>query len=757
MPLVEELPSHLATPLLKELRRGDLVAVISADLDRTSRFSEEWLVLTERDLQVWARNGHGSDAQRGFTIELDRIKQAANEPLVGGGTFRVQADGQTLDVLRYTHAQQNKFSRVAKFLNDRRKYREALKKGEAKGEPPVLVPDEDEQKRCPSCKLHLPKDSKVCPACLSKGKVLKRLMKYVRPHWKSVAAIWVLMLVGLGLSLIPPYLTRPLMDLVLAPQGVVLPEAERVALLGLLVLAMLAVQLAGNVIGIFRGREAVALGTRMSHEMRADLFGHLQRLSMKFFDKRQTGSLMARVTRDTQSLENVLVDGVQHFLSNILLFLGIGCVLLWMNWKLTLLALVPAPLVLILSGMFYRRLITRWRACWHLHARMSALVNDTLSGMRIVRAFAKEDREIGRFGERSADVYRAERDADQLRMTAFPLLFFVMHTGTIIVWYFGGRGVLGGDFTLGTLIAFNAYLLMFFGPLQWMSHIADYLSRSLAAAERVFEILDTDPEVRDLDDARALPALKGAVEFRRVTFGYEKHKPVIKEMSFTVAPGEMIGLVGKSGAGKSTTINLLCRFYDPQEGEILIDGVPLKKLRQQDLRSQVGMVLQDTFLFSGTIAENIAYGKPDATREEIMAAAKAANAHDFICQRPDGYDSQVGERGQALSAGERQRVSIARAILHNPRILILDEATSSVDTETEKQIQEAIARLIRNRTTFAIAHRLSTLRNAHRLLVLREGEIAESGTHEELMEKKGEFHKLVAMQQDMSRIIEVGG
>jgi ATP-binding cassette subfamily B protein len=478
-----------------------------------------------------------------------------------------------------------------------------------------------------------------------------------------------------------------------------------------------------------------------------------------FFDKRQTGAVISRISQDTSSLQEFLSYDVQFMLSNTLILILVLGVLFQQNAKLAALTILPAPIAVVGATLVFSRIRWMYRRVWHRWSKLHAAMSDSLQGLRVVKAFAQEDKEVSRFGRRSEALCVANMQAEQTWTTLLPLLWFVLTAGQFIVWYAGGRGVIYHEpgLTTGMLVMFIGYIGMLYGPLQIVTRMWDWVGRCLAASERVFEIMDAQPEEANPDSQVKMPDMKGRVTLKDVTFGYDKNHPVLHEISIDVAPGEMIGLVGHSGAGKSTMINLITRFYTAQEGSIEIDGVDVRNIRLEDLRRQIGIVPQESYLFSGTIAENIAYAKPEATPEEIIRAAKAANAHDFIVSFPDGYETQVGERGQSLSGGERQRIAIARAILDDPKILILDEATSAVDTATEKQIQEALARLVKNRTTFAIAHRLSTLRNADRLLVLEKGKQAELGTHEELLQSGGTYSKLVKMQSELSSSVAIGG
>lgn len=553
-----------------------------------------------------------------------------------------------------------------------------------------------------------------------------------------------------GLQLLVPALYRLLIDNYLRTQK------QSPGMYLLLVCAIGAVNLANALIGIARARTMVLAGGRLAKDIRALVYGKLQALSLSYLDRQKTGDLMNRVTSDTQRVQQFIERQSTTAVNEILLMLGVSVILFASNWRLALLVVAPAPLVLVIVGLIRERIRLMYRRQWRLFDKANSLLQDILSGIRVVKAFGQEGREVCRFQGASRELSETVARNEKTWNTLFPAIGFFLGIGRFLVLYYGGRLVLGEELELGQLFQFSQYAGMLYGPLQWVSFIPRWFAEAMTSAERVFEIIDEEPDVKD----RERPIrhrIEGAVTFEGVTFGYRSHEPVLEDISLDVTPGEMIGLVGHSGAGKSTLINLVMRLYDVDEGRILIDGIDIRDISQQDLRSQVGVVLQETFLFQGTILENIRYARPDASLDDVIRAARIANAHDFIVRFPDGYDTLVGERGQRLSGGERQRIAIARALLHDPRILILDEATSSVDTETEQQIQEALARLVKNRTTFAIAHRLSTLRNADRIMVIDKGRRAELGTHEELLKAKGIYYNLVMQQRKMSRVQAVEG
>ncbi len=742
MSLIENLPQSVET-LLKSLdgRNEPNLISVASDIDLSGRFGETWLIVNSSQAYVVCSKNGAAEIHK--KINLKDIDCARTEPLVGGGVLRVCIDGRWVDLIYHSNAVADKFSRVARAI-------ELIANDE-----PLPEQIDETKSRCEKCNRLLIKGTQICPKCVNKGRVMRRLLGYAWPYkWQSIF-IATLLIVGNALALAPPYLTKILIDDVL---NTVKPGAadRRMVLLVILVVGLVFIGAMNIGIAIVRGRAAAWLGSRLTLDIRAQLYHTLQRLSLSFFDRQRIGAIMTRITQDTGALEGFLVEG-QAFLVYLLQLIGICVVLFIMNPGLAILVLLPTPLIAILSIKFGHTLIRAWHKFWQSWSRLGAMLNDSLSGIRVVRAFAQENKEISRFERRQLGLFEAKVTVSKLSATYWPFLGFVSSLGTYLVWYFGGKNVIEGRLTLGVLMAFIGYLGQFYAYFNALTGMPDWVSRIVTAAERVFEILDTEPEVADAPDAVPMPNIKGAVEFKNVTFGYERHKPVLRNINLKVEPGQMIGLVGPSGAGKTTFTNLICRFYDINEGELKIDGVDIRKIPMRDLRSQIGVVLQEPFLFNGSVAENIAYAKTDATREEIIRAAKAANAHDFIMKMPDGYDSYVGERGGRLSGGERQRISIARAILHDPIILILDEATSSVDVETEKQIQDALQRLVKNRTTFCIAHRLSTLKNADIIVVLEDGKIQESGSHDELLKKKGTYYRLVQIQTELSKLKAVGG
>ncbi len=737
---------------------------VTTDIKLDGQYGEAWLMATDDHLVAFSPNGGGPPDV--VCLPLNEIKGVEVREDWGTAALKVRTEEQGATMAVFSKS-------LVPALSELPNQVERLVKQAQPTEPDGqmlhgrLAGARAGRKRCDRCGQVIPRYYGVCPACLEKGKLLFRLLGYAKPHWKLITLSLLLMVVATTIGLGQPLLLGILIDDVLNVGAVasmsvgtsfdllaLLPVAadDPVAALAWLVGLLIAMNITVSGLSGLRSYIMARIGQRVTYGLRNEVYTHLHALSLSYYNKNETGRIMASVTQDVGRLQDFISDGLQEAIRDVLTLVIICIILFALNPGLAALVLLPTPLLVWATMRFGRKLHAIYRPLWRRWASLSALLADTIPGVRVVKAFAQEQREVGKFEGRSLNLLQGELRVAWMRSLFGPVMAFITSVGTIIIWWVGGRDILAGELTLGAFVAFTSYMYRFYGPVESLCRLNHRFQRAATSAERVFDVLDTHPEVIDQPGAMLMPPIEGRVEFRGVHFGYEEDKPVIEDLNFTVEPGEMIGLAGHSGAGKSTLINLICRFYEPQEGAILIDGHDTRQVNLKSLREQIGVVLQDPFLFNGTVAENIAYGHPESSLEQTVAAAKAANAHDFIMNMPDGYDTMVGERGTRVSGGERQRLSIARAILRNPRILILDEATSNVDTQTEAQIQEALERLVQGRTTFAIAHRLSTLKNAHRLLILDKGKLAEIGTHDELIAQDGIYANLCRMQTEMSKL-----
>jgi ATP-binding cassette subfamily B protein len=615
--------------------------------------------------------------------------------------------------------------------------------------------DNDSKGVCPKCNLPYPDENrKICPKCMDKRSLFIRVLSYFKPYKIQFAGIVACIFLYSGISVVIPYLSgKVLYDQVLsskinASTFFLFKGRNAVASLLILVLAILVVRLLQQGVGIIHGRLVAGFVPKAIFNLKTDIYKSMQNLSLSFFNQKQTGSLLTRVQSDSAEVTSFFIDGLPYFLINIIILVSSAAVMFSMNPILTVFALGFIPILLYVSYRMIPRL-------WHMHGKrhrslrnMNAAVSDNLTGARVVKAFGQEISENERFKRISGRVRDSELDLVDYDNRFFGLFSTVETITSIVIWGLGSWLILNknGGMTYGTLITFVGYAAMLNGPLDFMSFMFRWWSQSLNSAQRIFEIIDAVPEISQIKDPVRKAKISGDIEVRNVSFSYNPAKNVLENISFKVKAGEFFGIVGQSGAGKTTMINLISRFYDPKEGEIFIDGIPIKSMAFEDLRKNIAIVSQDTFIFKGTLAANIAYAKPDCSRQDILFASMAASAHDFISKLPHGYDTVVGTGGKELSGGEKQRISIARAILADPQVLILDEATASVDTLTEQKIQKALKYLIRDRTTISIAHRLSSLKEADHMIVLEDSKIVEEGTHSELFKNKGTYHKLMQLQ-----------
>lgn len=599
---------------------------------------------------------------------------------------------------------------------------------------------------CPKCGRPYVNNTTICPYCMDRLEVYRKMFAMTRGLRLMMCFPFIVAVFSVVFSFVVPWIEGQAVNNYLEP----LSGTERGTMHGfiLIVLAIVSIDLFQRALGVMQSRLSAVSGNRFIMMLKNILYEKLESLSLSSLQRRSTGDLMGRVNSDTAVMQDFVTNQLPNIFVQGVSFIVAMIVMLAINPLMCLFIFVPVPFSVFLIKKFWTTMDMKNRRGWNLESKVNRQLQDIFSGIRVVKCFGQEKREVERFRQSSLKSAKQTEQNERLFDTFFPLVTFAIRLGSYLILLYGNLLLFDGAMKLGTLHQINAYANIVYAPLVWMTSVPRNISRFLTSASKVFEILEETPEVGDI----GLPIdirIEGEINVKNVTFGYESYNPVLSNVSADIKPGEMIGIVGHSGSGKTTLINLIMRLYDVNTGAIEIDGVNIKDISQEALRSQMGVVLQETFLFAGTIRDNIAYACPNATDEMVIEAAKTANAHDFIMDLPQGYNTAVGAGGHSLSGGEKQRIAIARAIIHNPKILILDEATAALDTETEKLIQDALKKLVRNRTTLAIAHRLSTLRNADRLLVLDHGKVAEFGTHSELLENRGIYYKLVMAQQKL--------
>jgi ATP-binding cassette subfamily B protein len=728
------LPERWRAEVEKQLPAGEnVVGALEVDLDHQLHFSKGLIVLTESRLLARAP---GQDRWSSWPYRAGLLLQHHDHAGVGHMEL-LDGEGR-LAAWQFTLGQNLYAIRLAEQFQARRD-------SHLSGEPLVR----EERNSCPSCKAPLEPEQDECPICTKvvytppSTWTLFRLWRFARPYQGQLALGFILMLLGTGAYMIPLYLTKPLMDNVLIPYQSghpVDPKLVAMYMAGLFGSAVLA-----WVLGWGKTYVLALVSERIGADLRTATYEHLLKLSLEYFGGKRTGDLMSRIGSESDRICVFLSLHLLDFASDVLMIIMTGVILCSMDPWLAAVTLLPLPFIAWLIHLVRDRLRTGFEKIDRVWGEVTNVLADTIPGIRVVKAFAQEAREAQRFRTANKHNLAVNDKLNRIWSLFSPTVSFLSEMGLLVIWVFGIWQISKNNISVGVLASFLGYSSRFYGRLDSMSRIISVTQKSASAAKRIFDILDHVSSVPEPTRPVHLDKVYGGIELRDVGFRYG-NRAVNRGISLNIKAGEMVGLVGHSGSGKSTLVNLICRFYDVSEGAILLDGVDIRSFPVSEYRRNIGLVLQEPFLFFGTIAENIAYGRPDATRAQIIASARAAHAHEFILRLPQGYDSMVGERGQGLSGGERQRISIARALLIDPHILILDEATSSVDSETEKEIQKALDNLVRGRTTIAIAHRLSTLQKADRLVVLDRGQVVEEGPHEDLMAREGAYYRLYQAQ-----------
>ncbi len=716
---------------IKTLSGGENVLfAIAADLSMEGNYSDTLFFATEKAVYSCVTAGEEVSRLLYTEIESADVKRCYGNALL---TIR-KRDGKTENFIRFSLKTASVFEAAALFVA-------RAADGEAFDAllPALEETFEKQRSVCPKCGRSLIRPGAECIYCSSKRRFIKKIAHYILPHkWLLLFCI-LLSVVTTAMSLLPPYLTKTLVDKVF-------PNND-LHLLHIVVAVLFGAHLLQHMLGIVRSYYLRKCGDSIVKEFRSDIYAKAQYLPMRFYDSTSTGSVINRISGDTSTLQAFMLRITQEVVVQFFQLIGIVVIMLSMNWQLTLLSLIPVPFVVVFARVFGQKIRPFYVKIWRRWSAVTSILTDTLPGIRVIKAFTSEKKAIDNFNEYNDEWLRTDIRSARITISFPHLISFIITCGSLLIWGLGGTFVIKTpDFiTVGLLVSFISYTSMFYGPVNFFANLNDSYQHALAAAERIMDIIDAEPE-NDFSKGEHPKNLNGKIEFRHVNFSFDRSKNTLSDINFVIEPGEIVGIVGTTGSGKSTLINLMMRYYDGYDGEILVDDIDIRKIDMNFYRSKIGYVQQEPMMFRDTIFNNIAFGSDDPTPEEVIHAADVANAHEFIARMPDAYDTLLGERGIGVSGGEKQRLSIARAVLKNPSILFFDEATASVDSETEALIQGAIERLISGRTTIMVAHRLSTLRRATKIIVVDKGEILEMGSPEELMEKKGKYYRLVQIQ-----------
>ena len=742
------IPSE-AQPVIEKMRNNgeNILFVIVGDLGLNGRYAKTALIFT--DDAVVSFNG---DAEKVNRYSISDMSDVVAKRMYGNATLSaVMPNGKRVVFFRYTYSVASLCDAAALFINH-------LNEGKPKNEELAVMAATFERALsvCPKCGRTLLHPGAECIMCRSKLKIVKELSKYIRPQLKTIIVCIILSLLTTALSLVPPTVTGFIVDVVFSggESGVALLNSianlvgeDQFRLLMSMIACLLFTYILQYGVGIIRAYLMRTVGDKAVAALRNDIYLKAQYLPMRFYDKTSTGAVINRIAGDSATLQQFMLRITQEAVVHAFQLVGIVIIMLTLNPTLTLLSLIPVIFIVVATRIFSLKIRPYYRRIWRRWSGVFATLSDTIPCIKVVKSFTGESRSSSKFEEKNAEWLKMDLKIGKLA-TAFPqIVSFLVTCGSLIIWGVGGSKVIDGvsGFSAGLIVSFISYASMFYNPVTFFANLSDSFQGALASTEKILDILEAEPETQA--ESHVVPdKLKGRIEFLHVGFSFDRTKKVLDDVTFTIEPGEVVGIVGTTGSGKSTLVNLLMRFYDGYSGEILVDGHNIKNFDLSAYRGQIGYVQQEPMMFSDTIFNNIAYSNPDATVEDVIHAADVANAHGFIARQPDAYDTTLGERGVGVSGGEKQRISIARAVLKSPSILIFDEATAAVDSETEHLIQEAIDRLIAGKTTLMIAHRLSTLRRANRIIVVDGGKIIENGTPEELMKLKGKYYKLVQIQ-----------